>query len=98
MSRIVNEFASKVKVEKVSLKGPGVLILTGPSSCGKGEIASALSKVMSIPPQNHLSMGEILRSTFQRAKNEKSYAKLLESSYQISANSDIFNCVDFVVE
>lgn len=94
MSLKKNEFESKIIVEKVSLKGPGVLILTGPSSCGKGEVAQALSKVISIPPQNHLSMGEILRNTFQRAKNEKSYAKLLESSYQISANSNIFNCVD----
>ncbi|MES2614659.1 MAG: nucleoside monophosphate kinase [Bdellovibrionota bacterium] len=94
IGRDINDFESKIKVEKVSLKGPGVLILTGPSSCGKGEVAQALSKVISIPPQNHLSMGEILRNTFQRAKNEKSYAKLLESSYQISANSNIFNCVD----
>ena len=94
LNRVAYELASKIVVEKVSLRGPGVLILTGPSSCGKGEIASALSRVMSIPPQNHLSMGEILRSTFQRAKNEKSYAKLLESSYQISANSNIFDCVD----
>jgi adenylate kinase family enzyme len=94
LNRVAYELASKIIVEKVSLRGPGVLILTGPSSCGKGEVASALSKVMSIPPQHHLSMGEILRSTFQRAKNEKSYAKLLESSYQISASANIFDCID----
>lgn len=94
LNRVAYELESKIKVEKVSLKGPGVLILTGPSSCGKGEVASALSTVMSIPPQNHLSMGEILRSTFQRAKNEKSYAKLLSENYQISAQANIFDCVD----
>ena len=88
------EFESKIIVEKVSLKGPGVLILTGPSSCGKGEVAQALSTVMSIPPQNHLSMGEILRNTFERAKNEPSYAKLLADKYQISNDSNIFDCVD----
>jgi adenylate kinase family enzyme len=94
LNRVAYELESKIKVERVSLLGPGVLILTGPSSCGKGEVAAALSKVMSIPPEAHLSMGEILRTTFQRAKNEKSYANLLEDNYKISANSNIFDCVD----
>ena len=57
LNRVAYELESKIKVERVSLRGPGVLILTGPSSCGKGEVASALSKVMSIPPESHLSMG-----------------------------------------
>jgi adenylate kinase family enzyme len=94
LNRVAYELESKIKVERVSLRGPGVLILTGPSSCGKGEVASALSKVMSIPPESHLSMGEILRTTFQRAKNEKSYAKLLADNYKISATSNIFDCID----
>lgn len=94
LTKSINDFESKVIVEKVSLKGPGVLILTGPSSCGKGEVAQALSKVMSLPPKNHLSMGEILRNTFQRARNEESYAKLLADKYQISGQSNIFDCVD----
>jgi adenylate kinase family enzyme len=98
LTRVAYELSSKIKVEKVSLRGPGVLILTGPSSCGKGEIASALSKVMSIPPYAHLSMGEILRTTFQRAKNEKSYATLLADNYKISAESNIFDCVDSTPE
>lgn len=94
LNRIAYELESKIKVEKVSLRGPGVLILTGPSSCGKGEVAAALSKVMSIPPHGHFSMGEILRIAFQRAKNEPSYAKLLAEKYKISAQSNIFECVD----
>ncbi len=94
LNRVAYELESKIKVERVSLRGPGVLILTGPSSCGKGEVAAALSRVMSIPQEAHLSMGEILRTTFQRAKNEKSYAKLLADNYKISANSNIFDCVD----
>lgn len=98
LPRVAYEISSKIKVEKVSLRGPGVLILTGPSSCGKGEIASALSKVMSIPPYAHLSMGEILRTTFQRAKSEESYAKLLADKYKISAESNIFDCVDSTPE
>ncbi|KAB8037918.1 hypothetical protein GCL60_12150 [Silvanigrella paludirubra] len=94
LNRVAYELESKIKVDKVTLKGPGVLILTGPSSCGKGEVASALSKVMSIPPESHLSMGEILRKTFQRAKNEQSYAKLLSDNYKISSSSNIFDCID----
>lgn len=83
-----------VRVDKVSMRGHGVVILTGPSSCGKGEVASALCRVMSIPPSDHLSMGEILRTTFQRAKSDRSYAHLLATTYKLSADSNIFDCVD----
>jgi adenylate kinase family enzyme len=85
---------SLVKVDKVSLRQPGVLILTGPSSCGKGEVAALLCRVMSIPPSDHLSMGEILRTTFNKAKNDISYSKMLETQYQISSKSNIFDCID----
>ncbi len=94
INRIAYELESKIIVEKVSLKGPGVLILTGPSSCGKGEVATALCQVMSIPKQGHLSMGEILRSTYQRAKHEPSYTFLLKTKYNISNEDNIFDCVD----
>jgi adenylate kinase family enzyme len=82
------------KVEQISLRGPGVLILTGPSSCGKGEVAAALRQVMNIPASDHLSMGEILRTTISRAKNDESYATLLRDSYQISAAQNIFTSLD----
>jgi len=82
------------KVEKISLRGPGVVILTGPSSCGKGEVAAALCKVMSLPPTDHLSMGDILRSTISQARNNADYAALLANSYGISADFNIFDCVD----
>jgi len=52
---------SLVRVEKIALRGPGVVILTGPSSCGKGEVAQALCEMLSIDPERHLSMGGILR-------------------------------------
>lgn len=94
LNRIAYELESKITVEKVSLKGPGVLILTGPSSCGKGEIASALCRVMSIPKSGHLSMGDILRTTYQRAKSEPEFAQLLKDRYDISADENIFDCCD----
>lgn len=82
------------KVEKISLQGPGVVILTGPSSCGKGEVASALCQVMSIPATDHLSMGQILRSTIHRSRNESHFARLLAEKYQISNQLNIFDCLD----
>lgn len=92
------EVGSPIKMERVSLKGPGVLILTGPSSCGKGEAAAVLSQVLSIPASHHLSMGDILRTAFQRAKDDPSYAYLLGDKYKISAAANIFDCVDTTEE
>lgn len=89
-----SDFNSCIRVDKISMRHPGVVILTGPSSCGKGEVAAALCRVMSIAPTDHLSMGEILRSSFQNAKNDPSYADLLAKQYQISADSNIFECID----
>ncbi len=85
---------AKIKVEKVSLRGPGVIILTGPSSCGKGEVADALCRTLSISRNFHLSMGNILRKAFQMAKTDEGYAQLLADKYHISAASNIFDCVD----
>ncbi|MEY4065263.1 MAG: hypothetical protein RIR26_1471 [Pseudomonadota bacterium] len=89
-----SEYNSCIRVDKISMRHPGVVILTGPSSCGKGEVAAALCRVMSIAPSDHLSMGEILRTSFQNAKSDPSYAKLLAERYQISSASNIFECVD----
>ncbi len=61
-------FNALVRVDKVSLKGPGVLILTGPSSCGKGQVAHAICQLLSVDSKNHLSMGEILRKSVALAK------------------------------
>jgi adenylate kinase family enzyme len=87
-----------VRVEKISLKGPGCILLTGPSSCGKGEVAKALCEMMSIPPGSHLSMGEILRSTIHSAKNNPEFRALLQDKYQISDSTNIFDCVDTTQE
>ncbi|TCS35920.1 adenylate kinase family protein [Reinekea marinisedimentorum] len=91
---VQNRIKSLVHVEKVRVRDPGVIILTGPSSCGKGEVASALCRTLSIRPEAHLSMGEILRSTFRGAKEDPSFAELLSSKYELSADTNIFDCVD----
>ena len=85
---------ARIKVEKISLRGSGVIILTGPSSCGKGEVAAALCKTLSISKNRHLSMGDILRNAFETAKTDAEYAQLLAAKYQISAQANIFDCVD----
>ncbi len=85
---------SLVQIEKVRVREPGVIILTGPSSCGKGEVASALCRTLSIRPEAHLSMGEILRSTFRGAKEDASFANLLATKYELSDKTNILDCID----
>ena len=85
---------SAVVIEKIKLKDRGALILTGPSSCGKGEVSAFLSKALSIPAAHHLSMGEILRYSFHHARQDRKYERLLAERYQISSDSNIFTCVD----
>ena len=85
---------SLVRVERIALRGPGVVILTGPSSCGKGEVAAALCDLISIDPKRHLSMGEILRSTVERSKSDSTFARLLADKYALSHETSIFDCLD----
>jgi len=85
---------SLIRVEKIALRGPGVVILTGPSSCGKGEVANALCELLSIDPARHLSMGVILRTTVERAKNNPEYANLLAKKYSLSHSVSMFDSID----
>ena len=85
---------SLVRVEKIALRGPGVVILTGPSSCGKGEVAQALCEMLSIDPERHLSMGGILRNTVERSKEDSGYAKLLSEKYSLSHQASMFDSID----
>lgn len=85
---------SIVRVEKIALNGPGVVILTGPSSCGKGEVANALCEMLSINPERHLSMGVILRTTIERSKEDQQFATLLESKYSLSQKVSMFDSID----
>lgn len=83
-----------VRVERIALRGPGAVIVTGPSSCGKGEVAAALCALLSIDPRRHLSMGQILRATIQRAKDDPAFSELLREKYGLSGEASVFDCVD----
>lgn len=81
----------KIIVEKVKVEGNGVILLTGPSSCGKGEVAKSLCKFLSIPENKHLSMGDILRKTIIKAKEDSDFLNQLSSKYLISDKASIFD-------
>jgi adenylate kinase family enzyme len=81
----------KITVEKVRVEGNGVILLTGPSGCGKGEIAKALCKFLSVPEERHLSMGDILRKTIIKAKVEAQFKVTLSDKYNISKDISIFD-------
>lgn len=85
---------SLVRVERIALRGPGVVILTGPSSCGKGEVANALCDLVSVDPRRHLSMGVILRGTVERARADADFARELAGKVEISDETSIFDCID----
>ncbi len=74
----------KISVKQVGVEGEGAILLTGPSSCGKGEIANGLCRFLSMPSQLHVSMGELLRSTVQTARNDPGFRERLGSQYGIS--------------
>lgn len=80
--------------ERVSLRGGGALILTGPSSCGKGHVADVLCRVLSIPANRHLSMGEILRDTVTRVRSQPGFADELAARCEISPETNVLDCVD----
>lgn len=81
----------RIIVETVRVEGHGVILLTGPSSCGKGEIAKALCKFLSIPKERHLSMGEILRRTVIKAKEDACFKGKLSEEYGICYNNSILD-------
>lgn len=85
------DFDIKIIVETVRVEGHGVILLTGPSSCGKGEIAKALCKFLSIPKERHLSMGDILRRTIIKAKEDASFKNKLSEEYGICYNNSILD-------
>ena len=72
----------------------GAIILTGPSSCGKGEVARSLCDFFSIPAENWLSMGGILRETFHRAASDTTFRKTLADKYQISDEDPVLLSID----
>jgi adenylate kinase family enzyme len=67
----------------VRARGRGIIILSGPSSCGKGAIAAQLRETLHLPPENHISMGDALRETVQRARADAEFGSLLGEHYDI---------------
>lgn len=73
------------------VEGRGAIILTGPSSCGKGEIAKELRKFLSIPEERHLSMGDILRNTIKKAREDSNFRRVLGDDYNIHDEISVFD-------
>ena len=80
----------KIIVQKVVAEGCGAILLTGPSSCGKGEIAMELRSFLSIPNERHLSMGDILRRTIKKSREDESFRDRLATKYNISDKISVF--------
>lgn len=83
---------SSIKIigQRLKAQGYGAILLTGPSSCGKGEIAKELRNLLSIPKERHLSMGDILRSTIKKARENEKFRNRLATAYNISDKISIF--------
>jgi adenylate kinase family enzyme len=94
MTRSTSLPRALVRVERIALRGPGVVILTGPSSCGKGEVANALCGLVSIDPRRHLSMGAILRRTIERARADVDFARELADKVGISDDESLLEGID----
>jgi adenylate kinase family enzyme len=69
----------------------GVIILSGPSGCGKGEIGKGLCKTLSLPDSNHISMGSILRDLVTYSKRGLEINNLSLDECEISDNICIFD-------
>jgi len=81
----------KIMVKKLLVEGRGAIILTGPSSCGKGEVAKGLRRFLSIPIERHLSMGDILRLTIEKARKDEQFRIKLAATYGISNELSVFD-------
>ena len=87
------DLGRRLIIRDIEITGSGVIILTGPSSCGKGEIAKALCELLSIERDRWLSMGDILRRTYERAR-QPDFVRLLQERYSISDQVPILGCID----
>lgn len=74
----------RLTIEKVRIGGSGVILLMGPSGCGKGEIARTLRVFLSIPEERHFSMGSILRGIVAKAKDDEKFTYDMAARYGIS--------------
>lgn len=84
-------------VTTVRARGRGIVILSGPSSCGKGAIAEALRRTLHIPHANHISMGDALRGTFERARSEPEFLAVMGERIGIHPDRCVFDNADVAV-
>lgn len=91
MNKKINHGQITIKVDHVTATGKGAIILTGPSSCGKGEIAKELRRFLDLPKTRHLSMGDMLRRTIHSARVDQAFKSRLASVYEIDAAKSIFD-------
>ena len=80
----------RIVVERVRVEGNGAILLTGPSSCGKGEIARSISSFLSLPGDRHVSMGNILRQTIEAAETE-GFRNQLGTEFGIRSEISVFD-------
>ncbi|MEE2754700.1 MAG: nucleoside monophosphate kinase [Candidatus Latescibacterota bacterium] len=81
----------RIVVERVRVEGNGAILLTGPSSCGKGEIAKSISSVLSLSNDHHVSMGDVLRQTIERASTDEAFRDRLGREFGIRSDVSIFD-------
>jgi adenylate kinase family enzyme len=78
-------------VTSVRARGRGIIVLAGPSSCGKGAVAAALRKTLHLPPENHLSMGEALREIVEKSAADPAFRATVGERYGVHADRGIFD-------
>jgi len=75
----------------VRARGRGIIILSGPSSCGKGVVAEALRRVLHLPKEHHVSMGDALRQTYARAREDAEFRARLGTDFGIWPDRCIYD-------
>ena len=75
----------------VRATGRGIIILSGPSSCGKGVVAAALQRTLHLPSDAHISMGDALRSTIERGRHDAGFRSRLGEDYGIWPDQCIYD-------
>ena len=78
-------------VTSVRARGRGIIVLAGPSSCGKGAVALSLRRTLHLPPENHLSMGEALREIVEQAAADPGFRATAGERFGVFANRGIFD-------
>ncbi len=75
----------------VRATGRGIIILSGPSSCGKGVVAAALRETLHLPSRCHVSMGDALRRTVRQARQDPAFRDRLGGDYGIWPDRCIYD-------